>query len=398
MAQGIGGATTAGSLRDVLQAKMAEVAESDNAAPVEKAKPGVLAAAAATPTATGAVFAQHMARLASSMQSLDGSLASAPMGDIEVLVASTLEKMQKSQETIDKNKVVSTQAKQQAALKEKAGKLEKAIEKQEEAAEKQKNMSIWQKIALAFQWLGAILSMVAGAIMVATGVGAAAGGLLIAAGVAQMIMAVDATVKEATGTGIAGHIARASGASEEDVAKADQIFGYVMTGITAVLGIAAVFAGPGVAGAIGSSVKQIASTFAQEGLKAGLKAALNALKNLPSLAKELGMKAMEELSKNAQAFQLGTQFASYGVGVGSAITGIGSSATAFEASKASAEAKEKRADASDLDALVQMLQQAIDQLLSILMRSGEQMAQALDTTVGAMNDRAQTLGRTQFAG
>ncbi|KZL17160.1 MULTISPECIES: type III secretion system translocon subunit SctE [unclassified Pseudovibrio] len=350
--KGLGLGLNSNSLGDIFDTTSEMTGKAGDVKGVNSVGSGTLASVGGTPLIATIAFAQHITRLSGSLSKVgpDTPLTTSSFQDIEVLVASVLDKMQGTQEAVEKNKVNLTQAKQKGALQDKAIKQEEAVRKQEEAEEKQKSLSIWQKIALAFQWLAAVLTLVVGSILSAVPGLQALGGLMIAAGVIQVIMAVDATVQAATGQSIAAHIATAAGASEETISKLDIAFKVVAAVVGIVIGIASFFV-PG-------------------GQASGIAALIQSLSSITSAI-----------------IQVGTS-------VGSVVAGV----VSYTASQDIAQSKELQADAGDLDAFIQLLSQIIDQLLSILTKAGEQFADALDGTVSSMNERADTLSRTKFAG
>ncbi len=348
------------SLSDIIEDKIQQQSRLDGTDAVSGARSGVFGASGgASPIVATIAFAQHITRLSNSLGEVApkgaGSASSKQFQDIEVLVASVLDKMQSTQEAVSKAKLVLDQSKQKGTLQDKAQKLEEAVHKQEEAEKKQNSLSIWDKIKLAFQWIGAMLTIAVGAIVTAaaaiTGAGVAAGVLLITAGLVQLALAIDATVSAHTGKSIAGHVATAAGASEDVIRWLDVGFQVVGAIAGIALGIAtAVVGGPAAAGSIAAMVASIS------GIVQGISGA---------------------------ALTTGS---------------IAAGAVSYTASQNIAEAKELQAEANDLEAFIQLFNQIIDQLLSIITRASEQFNDALDGTVSSMNERASVLGRTQFAG
>ncbi|KZK81553.1 Secretion system effector C (SseC) like family protein [Pseudovibrio sp. Ad13] len=350
--KGLGLGLNSNSLGDVFDTTSEMTGKAGDVKGANSVGSGALASVGGTPMIATIAFAQHITRLSGSLSKVgpDTPLTTSSFQDIEVLVASVLDKMQGTQEAVEKNKVNLTQAKQKGALQDKAIKQEEAVRKQEEAEAKQKGLSIWQKISLAFQWIAAVLSIVAGAILAAIPGTQAVGAFMIAAGVVQLALAIDATVQAATGQSIAGHIAVAAGADEETISKID----IAMKVVGAVIGIV-----------------MAAASFFIPGAQAGSVAAM---------------------------IQAITSITSAIIQIGSSAGSIAAAGVSYTASQDIAQSKELQADATDLDAFIQLLGQIIDQLLSILTKAGEQFADALDGTVSSMNERADTLSRTKFAG
>ena len=352
--KGLGLGLNSDSLGDIFDTNLEMTGKAGDVKGAGKVGPGALASVGGTPMIATIAFAQHISRLSNSLTQVgsDKPLTTSNFQDIEVLVASVLDKMQGTQEAVEKNKVNLTQAKQKGALQDKAIKQEEAIRKQEEAEKKQKGLSIWQKISLAFQWIAATISLVAGIILMAlpTGATQAVGAFMIAAAMVQFAMAIDATVQAATGRSIAGHAAEALGADEDTIMKVDIAMKVVGAVVGIVMAVASFFIPGAQAGSVGAFVQAISA------------------------------------------------ITSAIIQIGSSAGSIAAGAVSYTASQDAAQAKELQADAADLDAFIQLLSQIIDQLLAILTKAGEQFADALDGTVSSMNERADTLSRTKFAG
>lgn len=299
------------------------------------------------------------------LQSFAGALASLTaftkgnlQGDVEVLLVQITVAMRDAEATNQKSKINTDQEAKKAQLKEKEAKLEEAQRKLEEAERKKNSGSLIDKIKLAFEWLGAILAIAAAAVMIATGAGAVVGGLLMAAAVTSLVMAIDSTVAMATGRGIAGHIAAAAGASEEEIAKADMGFRISL----AVLGI--LFS---IGAGVGSAVNAATST-------------------------------AHAVSQGVRIAQRAVSIAQTSHTLASTGTNVASTVVKYEETELRAEAKSLEAKTKADEAVMQMLDDMIDQALARLMASSERFNQILDEITDAMADRSNTLSRARFAG
>lgn len=310
--------------------------------------------------------------------------------DVEVLLVQVAVAMRDTEATSQKAKINTDQEAKKAQMQEKEKKLEEAQKKLEEAEEKRKSGSLLDKIKLAFEWIGAIIAVAVAAVMIATGVGAVVGGLLLAAAVTAIVMAIDSTVTAATGHGIAGNIAKAAGASPEEIAKADMGFKISM----AVLGIALSLAAGG-ANVVGAAKSAISAGKAAADM--GM-----AAKEVALAAKTAFMAALKEsgnaLSMGARMTQRVATISEVVIGGGTAAMEGAKAGIKYEETNLRAEAKQFEAQSKVDEAVMQMLDDLIDQALTRLMAAGDRFNTILDDIMAAVNERGQTLGKARFAG
>ena len=292
------------------------------------------------------------------LNSLSAFMSGKPSADVDVLLVQIAVAMRDAEAANQKGKINIDQEAKKAQLKEKEAKLEEAQRKIEEAEAKQNSSNIFDKIKLAFEWLTAILAIVAAVLLIATGAGAVAGTMMLAAAGTSLIMAVDSTVMMATGNGIAGNLALLGGASEEEAAKADMGFKISLAVIGILLSL-----GAGIGGAA-------------SGASAGTSAALQAAKMA---------------QKVVSLSQVGTS-------LGMTATNVASTAVKYEESELRSDAKSLEADAKTHEAVMQMLDDLIDQALSRLMAASDRFNQILEEITEAIADRGSTLARVRFAG
>jgi hypothetical protein len=325
---------------------------------------------------------------------------------LDVTLASvTLEMKDKVQET-EKEKIKLTTSEKQAAIEERQAKIEDAAKKREEAREARENASIWQKIGFAFAIIGVALAAVA---LAATGAGAVMTGVLIAALVVSVVMAVDsgmATFGE--NGGLAGELHKAFNpdASAEDIAKANEIFGYTMLAVSLVLAVAAL--GPAIKSGITTAVRKVGGEVAEEAAKQAVKNAMNKVDDFLQPLQKMGQKAQSGLQKIDDFLQpIRDKAAKFqkimtGIEAGAATmeTGhkIGTTIATTDALNKSADAKDAQAVTLRQNAVIEVLDDLIDQAITELMARGNVFAGMLDATVENMNDRGSTLARARFAG
>lgn len=342
------------------------------------------------------------------MQSLVALMPSISADAVDVAMAEVVALMKDFQSKSDKEGITAQQGAKHAALMEKQDKLNEASKKILDAIYKEEHASIWDKIKMAFEALGAILAIVLGAILIATGVGAVAGGLLIAAGVVGLIMVIDEVVKATSPDhlGIAGSIAKATGSSPEDCAKADMGFEISMAIIGILLAVATLVEGGGGFVAIAGTLSKLAETakavdeFAEtaveveEVVATGTEVAETSseMAETAETAETVAKTANETLSK---AQTIGN-YVSTATTVGTAIISVGTAAVNYEATTLRADAKDLSAKAKEMEALIQIMDDLIDGALTRLMASTKRFDDMLDGIMSGIKDKADTMSHAKL--
>jgi hypothetical protein len=299
------------------------------------------------------------------MSSIQAMLVGTPAADTEVLLIQIAVEMKKAEDTNQKEKIKVDQEAKRTALTEKETKLKEATEKIEKAISDRENASIWDKIKMAFEFLGAILMAVVGAILIATGAGVAIGAMMIAGAVVSLIMAVDSVVQQTTGMGIAGNmayaVAKGEGKSEKEAkeaaGKADMGFRISM----AIIGLAL---------AIGGGV-------------AAFKAPM-----------QVATAAQQVASTIAKAASVADNVTNVATGASDIAAGV----HRYNASTADAEANQLKADGKDMEAMMKQLDDFIDQALQRLIAASDRFNAILDTITDSIQDHSNTLSRAKFTG
>lgn len=301
------------------------------------------------------------------MASLSAMMPKISSQDTDILLLQVTTKLKETTEATEKDKIRVDTADKKAKIEEKQRKMDEAQEKIKAAEDKMKNLSIWDKIKIGFQFLSAILTMVAGlaAILVgaaaaATGVGVAAiagGAMMITAGVLMLYSAIDATVAATRedGLGIAGLVEKnklmKEGKTEEEAiqggAKKDQLARTVIGAVTAALAIAGAIA----AFPAGGGAAIIALTSRVTGV----------------------VSAISTMATSA----------------GDITTGV----LKYKATQERSEGQLKQADGKRMEANIQMLDDMIDQAMMRLKGAGERFSAMLDSLTDAIKDRGDTMSR-----
>jgi len=224
-----------------------------------------------------------------------------------------------------------------------------------EAADKAKKSGLASKI---FGWISAIASIVIGAILVATGVGAAAGALMIAGGVVGVV---NMAVQQAAADGL--------------ISKAvmDHL-GPALMGIEialAVLSVVVTF-GAGAAGAIAKAGAKIGGKVADVTAKMAVKAA--------ELSAKLGSSAATTFAKTVK---FGTQTAELVLDVGNGVSKTVDSSMQADAQIKQANLLENRQVMTDLQGVMDKLKEALSQMTESFQQVMEMIFQMI-TAKGAM--------------
>ncbi|MGL5812120.1 MAG: type III secretion system translocon subunit SctE [Aeromonas sp.] len=224
-----------------------------------------------------------------------------------------------------------------------------------EAAEKAKKSGLASKI---FGWISAIASIVIGAILVATGVGAAAGALMIAGGVVGVV---NMAVQQAAADGLI---------SKEVMDK----LGPALMGIEIALAVlsAVVTFGAGAAGAIAKAGAKIGGKVADVTAKMAVKAA--------DLSAKLGSSAASTVAKTVK---LGTQTADLVLDVGNGVSKTVDSAQQANVQNKQADLLENRQAMTLLQGVMEKLKEALSQMTEAFQQVMEMIFQMI-TAKGAM--------------
>jgi hypothetical protein len=332
-------------------------------------------------------------------------------GDVELVLAQVSAALSDTREDTSLESVKSNQEKIRTSQQEQQSKLEERKEKIEEAVANDRKSGIGAIFAKIFQAIALLFTYIAAGVMLATGVGVGVAALLIAGAIAMTIQFADSVAKDASGgLGIAGLVAKSLGKSEEEIAKADEVFGKVMTGLTIALSVAtiAVTLGPALLSAVAKAIGKIASAALTTAINTGSQTASNVGNTLAHVAINLGSKASSMNSVLQGTAQISTSTINTmktvsTVGnavaqVGGGTTGIVTATIVADSQKAQAEAKRLEAEGQEMDAVQKTLESLIDQALEMLMNANQISNQILDSAIQGLNDRTDTLMRTRFSG
>ncbi|GAB7222635.1 type III secretion system translocon subunit VopB [Vibrio owensii] len=312
-------------------------------------------------------IAKVLHAVADSTGSLAVKIISGYADDFEVELAAITDKLKSAQNELKIQEVKVAKAKHEQEMAEN---LEKIKESEAAAKEAQKS-GLASKI---FGWVSAVVSIVVGAIMVATGVGAAAGALMIAGGV---MGAINMTLQEPA----------IQEAMKEAGINVDILNKVVMALeiATAVIGAVVTFGGAAASG-IAKLAAKSASSIAQKVTNIATKAATNMAK-----IADMGSKAA---TTTAKAIRYGAETVDLTVNVGKGTTDSVHAANNAHVTEIQADITDLRAKMTLSQAVIDKLKEEIaklmedfQELMSVIM----QMIQAKGETMQAVMSRPATV-------
>lgn len=255
---------------------------------------------------------ERLGNLPEQTAALAARLVATSVADFEVELSKTMDEVQQTQNKRQIEEVKQAREKNKTEIIEN----EKKIQESAESAKEAKKSGLFAKI---FGWISAIASIVIGAIMVATGVGAAAGALMIAGGVMGVV---TQAVQQAA----------ADGLISPEVMK---VLGPVLTAIEAAFAVisAVVTFGGAAADKLGKLGAMIGKLVATEGPKAA-----------------------------ANGAKLGTQIANTVVSVSGGVTNATNSAYQAKAITAQAQVSESNARLTENQAIIDKLKEELGKM------------------------------------
>jgi hypothetical protein len=283
--------------------------------------------------------------------SLLANLAFASPDEFEIELGKMSNEVQQSQKKMKLADIERARADNLRKIEENQTKMKET----EEAAEKAKKSGLASKI---FGWISAIASIVIGAIMVATGVGAAAGALMIAGGVVGVV-------------NMALQQAAADGRISKEVM--DKL-GPVLMGVEMALAIlsAVVSFGASAVGVIAKGVAKLSGKVGEIAAKVAVKAA--------EVSAKMGTTAATTATK---AVKVATQVTDVVLDVSSGVTRTVDNANQAHLKNKQADQTENRQEMTALEGVLDKLKEALSQMSEAFQQVMEMIFQMI-TAKGAM--------------
>lgn len=354
---------------------------------------GSIAAAGAVPDAGGQSYVAISQSLSKFFPTITGD-------KIDILIAEASLKLKDIVGKTDLNELqAKEEQKRQNAAEQRAAAedAQKALEDARAAEAKSKKAGLFGKI---FGGLAAAISIAVGAMLIATGAGAVLGAALIVSGVASAAMLADQLLMEHTGMGLMSHVVKDLAGTvdfllpfvEIDEAKVEKFgekldkgFKWVAIAVivlSAVVTLGVGFAGTGAAGA-GAAASAGAGGAAGGGAAGG--------------AGSVGVVAAKS-TQHLTTFQKFSTGTSIVVDAGGAASSLATATLGYMASKDQAFAMEERADVARSQALNELLNDFIDQILNRIGDNDTILNAKLDDVVKSQDERGKTLASARFAG
>lgn len=256
----------------------------------------------------------------------------------------------------------------------KIGENQAKIKEAEDSAQEAKKAGIFSKV---FGWLSAIASLVIGAIMVATGIGAVAGALMIASGVVGVV---NMAVQQAAADGLI---------SKEVMEK----LGPALMGIEIAFAVMSAIAsfGPLIGRAMTSLASKVGGKVADVAAKIAAKAGEMTAK-VGEMAAKFGAKATVEAVKlTGQTVKIATmvtQATDLIIDVSSGAAKSAQSAKESESLNAQADLAMSKSEMTELQGVIDKLKEAIAQMIEAFQQTMEMIFQLINAKGDMMNNLA----------
>lgn len=247
-----------------------------------------------------------------------------------------------------------------------------------EAAKEAQKSGLAAKI---FGWISAVVSIVVGAVMVATGVGAAVGALMIAGGVMGVA---NLAVQE---------MAKAGLISPQVMEKLGPILSAIEIALAVVAAV--VTFGGAAAGVVAKMAGKVAEIAARMGSKVAQMAAKVVSETMASMGGKLAGLAGDVISKSSlHGVKFGVQAAETALDVSTGVSQSVASGLSAKAADADADVKASRAEMAALEVLLDRIREVLQQITeaaSGIMQQILQMMHAQDANLHNVSSRPATI-------
>ena len=312
----------------------------------------------------------------SMMAALSPLISKRDEGDLDVELASAIEKMKEVIGDVQTTKLLNDNERKRLTLHEKQQKIQEAEENLTQAAEKSEKKSLWAKITAIFTVVAAAVELVLGAITcVANPV---AGVAMMASGALGVVLAADSIAEAFNGAGFL------SGDAKVALMACMGVLTVISIGGCLGLGSKAMKAAKSLSARVSAQTGQ--STVAQSAATAG-QSASNAARqtaNTVGRASVMAEAAGNVMSGIAQTGEIAGTIvvASYDVEIG----------------ELRSDAGRARADAKAIEAMTLLLDEFIDVLMNQMSGQNSRCAAMLEEIMASMEDRGESQARVRFSG
>ncbi|WP_387465757.1 type III secretion system translocon subunit SctE [Photorhabdus sp. RM323S] len=303
------------------------------------------------------------------------SLALSSFEEIEIELGKLTSEIERNQ---TKLKIQDIQRARHESL-QKMDENQQKIKEAENAAKEAQKSGLFSKI---FGWISAIASIVVGAIMVATGVGAVAGAMLIAGGVMGVV---SQALQQAAQDGLI---------SKETM----KWLGPVMTALEVIIAVAAaaVSFGGSAVGAIAKMGAKMGKIVAEVAPKVGSKVAEVAAKVAVEVASKVAVKAAEFSAKfagtatnaMARSVKVGMQVGDVAVDLANGVAKTANSAFQAKSANRQADVQLSRSELTAFQAVMDKLKEELSQMVESFQHVMEMVFKMLNARGDMMNNLA----------
>ena len=314
----------------------------------------------------------------SMMAALSPLISKRDEGDLDVELASAIEKMKEVIGDVQTTKLLNDNERKRLTLHEKQQKIQEAEENLTQAAEKSEKKSLWAKITAIFTVVAAAVELVLGAITcVANPV---AGAAMVASGALGIVLAADSIAEAFNGEGF--------------------LSGDAKVGLMAAMGVLTVFSIASCLGLGSKAVKAAKSLSAKVSAQTGQSAAATAGQSAAATA---GQSANAAQAANTVGRASVAAEAAGNIMSGIAQTGeiAGTIVVAsydVEIGELRSDAGRARADAKAIEAMTLLLDEFIDVLMEQISGENSRWAAMLEEIMASMDDRGESKARARFSG
>ncbi len=181
----------------------------------------------------------HRAAAVISFSIIFASASFAPKrsGDVEITLAEVSATLKDTREKTSLESINANQEKVRTSQKEQQSKLSERKKKSNRRSPTTRRARIAKFFSRLFEAIALAFTYIMAGIDLATGSARAWGPCCWPAPSSMTVAFANTITQDATGLGIAGNIAKSMGKSDEEIAKADKIFGEAMMGITIALAV-----------------------------------------------------------------------------------------------------------------------------------------------------------------
>gem|GEM_PF-3694073 len=300
--------------------------------------------------------------------------------DQDVMLAAISAKLKDAQSKNDSEKIKGDEKVKSAEIEAAKQKFDDSAKKIQKSIDDDNAAGPFKWIKAIFEAIASVVMMIVGAVLIATGVGAALGGLMIAAGAIGLYMAADSMSQLASGRSIMGNILHDAGVSDADIAKVDMGLNIALAVVGIALAVVMMCTGVGAAG--GAAEIETAVEGVDNAVE-GAEAVSNTLEATNS--------AYTTVNTVSQGINITSQVVS---GISTAVT----AGLDYDSASNQAGSLDDKADAKKMQALQAQLDDFIDMALTHMMNVHQGFENMMDQLMEGVQDKGKTMQHAKLSG